>query len=711
MPLLSYAEHHGFATLSSSVESTWNRLEPCAWEPVLSPDAQWVACSSADALHLIGVDGSVVQVPGAWIWPGRVAWSPDSRIFAFVADDVLTLLRVANGSTSSVRGVTANSGPYLRQVFPQLSWSADGSHIAFTCGRPGARGVCVADASGRFLYEIDASTGAPAWNPAEDLVAYECVSGVCISELGDAKGAELYGQAGRPIWSPRGDELVVSEWGDRWYEDCSQLLVISRRGALRARLTADEECASAATWSPDGSHVAFTIGDEFGDYGVGIALRDGTQHMVLWMGGVHVSRPMWSPDSAFVASSRTRMVDTGVSTTETLIDSATGSASWLLPGWEIAAWPQAAAVDGSTAWPQLQEWTRPSPVDHEPLEPSDGFIVKPEVDMEERCIYDRCLELTADRSWLIPDGGFAGGYEGELSGYPIWRASGWWNDYEYVSGPGVDLVRASPTGCPALNASAPELGSDPLDRPTVAGGGSRFSGQALCDRAPVSDGVWVYLYTRSPTAAFVLQGATQVLDGRWELVLNVAGQSAFRAEYVTPDHRIEALPSSGIDGLTETLHLAPENNTLRWLLESGLTTAAAVEADLARLSGRRIRAKAGEVEQLAPAFYQTWVKVGGSACCRIALRFERLGDVAWAEVWDRVDGVVVPWTAPASVELKAHSDWEATVDWTFLSVHEQFELRLVTATRLEVAESATFPDPDDSYERSLLFEPGPVPTH
>ena len=166
--------------------------------------------------------------------------------------------------------------------FNGLSWSPDGTRLAFVFGEPsvvflGNTSVYVMDAATeevRLLARCPAAPGDPA--------------GTCDDR--------------NPLsWSPDGERIVISSW-DRLF------LVDAASGDL-TQITGCGSCsyqgpAAEPTWSPDGDRIAFTGNDMI----ISVAV-DGSARQTLVRSAdagisINGARPRWSPDGsrlAFVA--------------------------------------------------------------------------------------------------------------------------------------------------------------------------------------------------------------------------------------------------------------------------------------------------------------------------------------------------------------------------------------------------------------------------
>jgi Ca2+-binding RTX toxin-like protein len=211
-------------------------------QPVWSPDgAQLAYLHGLRDVHVVGADGSGDRLVAAGV--NTFAVSPDWRQLAVVrflgtadafdlevqplaggepqvvARDPLWVTpafspdgaRIAYGATDGLRVVGADgSGSLLVGPKPsaELSWSADGTRIAFVAyGPPAHVEVALADGSG----VADAGAGiAPAWSPDGSALAFVSGDSVVLVR-GDARTTlPLPGGANRLRWSPDGRSLYAA---------------------------------------------------------------------------------------------------------------------------------------------------------------------------------------------------------------------------------------------------------------------------------------------------------------------------------------------------------------------------------------------------------------------------------------------------------------------------------------------------------------------
>jgi hypothetical protein len=155
----------------------------------------------------------------------------------------------------------------------------------------------------------------PTWSPDGTKLAFRgcCGDEIFVVELAGGAVTQLSDEATDgasgaywPAWSPTGSEIAYKaiRYDDATETDSEALYVTSLDGAYVRRLTPDFFFDGAASWSPDGSRLAFagrTAGDDISDiYVVG---ADGSNLSRVMEGAVD---PAWSPDGTKIAFSSDR---------------------------------------------------------------------------------------------------------------------------------------------------------------------------------------------------------------------------------------------------------------------------------------------------------------------------------------------------------------------------------------------------------------------
>ncbi len=219
-----------------------------------------VTANGATEVYVANVDGTgIVNLSLHDSDDSNPHWSPVSNLIAFDSfrageRDVFAI--GADGST--LRNITQNAADdYLPE------WSPDGAKIAFLRRTTGSPRLWVIDATG--------------FNPRE-------LANISV----------FY-----PFrWAPSGDRLVVeSSDGD--------LYVVSLAGGPATNITTwTTDRARDATWSADGSRIAFTASSDNGRSEIFTVAADGTNSMnVSADPGANDNSPTWLPDGTLAFSS------------------------------------------------------------------------------------------------------------------------------------------------------------------------------------------------------------------------------------------------------------------------------------------------------------------------------------------------------------------------------------------------------------------------
>lgn len=158
--------------------------------------------------------------------------------------------------------------------------------------------------------------GLPSTALAENEIAYQCDLDVCLLDPANPgavtnltyNGAASYDEV--PIWSPDGSKVAfVSDFTDSGHGERNVFVMkVPAPGEVVDLATQITRYSSGAkqiadlAWSPDGSRIAYTRGNNAGDDSVWVVNADGTTTFPLEIGGTGAKRhPTWSPDSSKIA--------------------------------------------------------------------------------------------------------------------------------------------------------------------------------------------------------------------------------------------------------------------------------------------------------------------------------------------------------------------------------------------------------------------------
>lgn len=220
----------------------------------LSPDGAQVAYAVSATqegrerveIRIADADGSAWRTVPFHGNASSPRWSPDGQLLAFVGDGALRVLTLASGVISDA---LTPSGWTLQGA---ASWSPDSSCLTFTLMQASPKSVAVRRITTRHFraegvgYTSDLSQRVAVVELAAGRMRWltEQSDGICT----------------RPQWSPRGDRLLFFSSADAVPgSSYSPRLMVMPVGSGPARSLLDESWyITAATWLPDGEHIAIT---------------------------------------------------------------------------------------------------------------------------------------------------------------------------------------------------------------------------------------------------------------------------------------------------------------------------------------------------------------------------------------------------------------------------------------------------------------------
>ena len=251
-------------------------------------------CSDGVDLDIFSVaaDGSdrrqLTSGPGLYLQP---AWSVDGSKIAFIAipDDFGDFVAVMNPDGSGQHSVTtthADRNP---------SWSPDGTRIAFESRRSGAPRLAIVNADGTGLREMVSGTD-PNWSPDGRTIAYRTsgTTGWAIGLIGpdgqnDRRLTTPPGASDEyATWSPDGSRLAFARF---WIDSPAGLFVVDADGRNERRVTT--LLALTPSWSPDGRQIVFAHAETGNTTHLYIINADGTGLRQLTDGPCQELYPSW----------------------------------------------------------------------------------------------------------------------------------------------------------------------------------------------------------------------------------------------------------------------------------------------------------------------------------------------------------------------------------------------------------------------------------
>lgn len=252
---------------------------------------------------------------GATSYDEEPVWSPDGKKLAFVAQrndvappspNIFVMEPEAPGQGINLATQVTH---YANGSVPlgELSWSPDGSKIAFVRGiaSPGSQLVFVAESNGSSAQplQISAQGGKPTWSPDGSRIAYWFSNQVYLKNSdGSGFATPLAGGVGRePIWSPDGSRIAFGHPAHP--SEFLDLNIVPAGGGAPTIVTSNTQFIFAS-WSPTGSQIAYrdtsSVANQEGGY-VRVVNADGSgDHGLPVVQGLNMNgpAPSWSPDAS-----------------------------------------------------------------------------------------------------------------------------------------------------------------------------------------------------------------------------------------------------------------------------------------------------------------------------------------------------------------------------------------------------------------------------
>ena len=207
---------------------------PC---PIWAPDGRWVAFGGGGEVWLVDTQsGAIRRLPN--LRPSDLEWRPGTDQLAIAGDlgpdrgapTVSTPVMVYSVSTGDLRQLGSVEAAHL-------TWSPDGSTLAYQGGEDVASKLWLVDADGANDHVLVADPGeanhgiGPVWSPTGDRIAYQRLIGsgerheVVLVSVADGTETviappEIDGSDGQArwypyyvTWSPDGTTLLYAAWG------------------------------------------------------------------------------------------------------------------------------------------------------------------------------------------------------------------------------------------------------------------------------------------------------------------------------------------------------------------------------------------------------------------------------------------------------------------------------------------------------------------
>jgi Tol biopolymer transport system component len=234
--------------------------------------------------------------------------SPDGSQIAYNIDrdgniDIY-VMSLADGETQNVISSPAND--FL------ADWSPDGTRLYFSSIINGVEGIFAATvATGEIMTVIEQAVSGFTLSRDGQYAAYytseaieEPLRSLCILTLATGEERCIQGSMGTalpPTWSPDGSQLLIEIYADA---TATRIFIINVDGTGFRALSAENAREGGASWSPDGSQIAFHAIDRSSQYlnlDIFVMNADGTNRIKLADSPTLDLFPVWSPDGSQIA--------------------------------------------------------------------------------------------------------------------------------------------------------------------------------------------------------------------------------------------------------------------------------------------------------------------------------------------------------------------------------------------------------------------------
>jgi len=236
-------------------------------------------------IWIMNSDGSnpimLTQGDGRSVHP---ALSADGSTIAFIKDNDLWTMN-ANGSNP--RKIVSGAGS------SSLSWSPDGTRLAFGSNDASGRYISVCNIDGSNLRNLTGPTLTrsfdPAWSPdGKTIVFGTTVLNNLVLWIMNADGSnmhQLIDDGDSPTWSPDGTKIA-------YYGGVGTVWVMNADGSNRHSLPGSLRGDHVPSWSPDGTQITFETNDGDNIADIWAMNSDGSNRRQLTTTGDNFS-PQW----------------------------------------------------------------------------------------------------------------------------------------------------------------------------------------------------------------------------------------------------------------------------------------------------------------------------------------------------------------------------------------------------------------------------------
>lgn len=215
------------------------------------------------------------------------AWSPDGRLLAFVSDrDGNKEIYISDWRGEEQRRLTTYAGDD-----DAPDWAPDGRKIAFSRAQPGSSNANIytiptEGGSASAVTKLAGRNLIPRWGPGADQITYTTDRNwpgwdVCIWDLSrSVESCPLTGSDPfcRARWSSNGEHMVFSYKRGQQGVNVGEYTLADRSLRPLTALPGDEY---DATFSPDGTAVAFSVETPGRTYGIGLVDREERKPILL----------------------------------------------------------------------------------------------------------------------------------------------------------------------------------------------------------------------------------------------------------------------------------------------------------------------------------------------------------------------------------------------------------------------------------------------
>ena len=289
------------AHFGRSIDFPANIALPAATEalvapPVTAPLAEATAAPLPEATEAPVVDFVPATDP-------MLVCADGSSELAFVANTVDGAMDIflVKADGSDVRQLTANTGDDFA-----VTWSSDGSMLAFTSTRDVVSQIYVMNADGSDIRPLTAdqeSHSQPSWSPDGAKIAYVTQQigqgDIWVMDVEGGNRVQLTSDEFNdawPVWSPDGSQIAFVRGVDN-----QEIYVMAADGSSGLQLTDSPGLDNGAVWSPDGARILFASEREDRSQVYAMDAADGANVQNLSNNVAFETPASWSPDGSFIA--------------------------------------------------------------------------------------------------------------------------------------------------------------------------------------------------------------------------------------------------------------------------------------------------------------------------------------------------------------------------------------------------------------------------